>query len=412
MKYETTLLEDVLARLIDYRGKTPMKTESGVRLITAKVIKSGRIIDADFEFIADHDYDGWMRRGLPQHGDLLVTTEAPLGEVAELRTTDRVALAQRVILLRADPSKMDQRFMFHSFRSPFVQAELERRATGTTVKGIKQSELRRVRLPFPSLPIQRRIASILSAYDDLIENNTKRIKILEEMARAVYREWFVHFRFPSHEKIRLVDSSVGQIPEGWQVAALSQIADVNAASIRNESAPDTISYVDIQSVSIGSIDSTEEMPFASAPSRARRIARDGDVIWSTVRPGRRSYALVLNPPDNLVVSTGFAVLSPREVPSAYLYFLTTQDDFVTYLVNHARGAAYPAVTGSDFQKASVLVPDDDTLRAFDHAAEPMLRQRWVLQSQNQVLRQTRDLLLPRLISGELDVSTLPLPEAP
>src|SRR3972149_2204046 len=187
-KLGTKTIEEVTETLIDYRGKTPRKTASGVKLITAKVIKDGFILDGPHEYIAEDEYDAWMRRGLPRQWDILITTEAPLGEVAQLRTTERVALAQRVILLRGNPEVIDQRGYFQALKSPFVQGELRTKSSGTTVLGIKQSELRKVRVPCPPLPIQRKIAGILSAYDDLIENNTRRIKILEEMARTLYRE--------------------------------------------------------------------------------------------------------------------------------------------------------------------------------------------------------------------------------
>jgi type I restriction enzyme S subunit len=146
--FEAKTIEEVTDTLIDYRGKTPPKTEEGVRLVTAKVIKQGRILDDPAEYIADDYYDTWMRRGLPKQWDLLITTEAPLGEVALLRTSQKVALAQRVILLRGKKGVIDQRYYFYALQSDFAQGELLSRATGTTVLGIKQSELRQVRIPY------------------------------------------------------------------------------------------------------------------------------------------------------------------------------------------------------------------------------------------------------------------------
>ncbi|HEX9080875.1 MAG TPA: restriction endonuclease subunit S, partial [Holophagaceae bacterium] len=166
----TLTIEEATERIIDYRGKTPPKTESGIRLITAKVVKGGQIHDEPAEYIAEDYYNEWMRRGLPQKLDVLLTTEAPLGEVAILRKDARVALAQRIILLRANSGLLDPRFLFYALQSDFCQGELKARASGTTVLGIKQSELRKVRVPIFLLPAQRRIAGILSAYDDLIEN--------------------------------------------------------------------------------------------------------------------------------------------------------------------------------------------------------------------------------------------------
>lgn len=410
MKYQDAKLDDLLGTLIDYRGKTPPKTESGIPLITAKVIKGGRILDGNHEYIAEDYYDEWMRRGLPHQWDVLITTEAPLGEVAILKSSAKVALAQRVILLRGDKEKINQRYLCFALQSPLVQARLNARATGATVAGIKQSELREVLLPVYPLPTQRRIASILSAYDDLIENNTRRIAILEEMARRIYEEWFVRFRFPGHEQVQMVESELGLIPEGWRVVPLGDVSAINAKSIRPANAPDEILYIDIASVVPGAITQKQPYRFSEAPGRARRVVQNGDVIWSCVRPNRRSYALVLQPEAALVASTGFAVLSAKSVPYSYLYFAVTTDDFVGFLTNHATGAAYPAVTASTFESAPFLMPEKEVADRFHAVAAPMLDLSETLKRKNTNLRATRDLLLPKLISGELDVSTLPEPE--
>ena len=220
----TKTIEEVTETLIDYRGKTPPKTSCGVKLITAKIIKDGFVQNNNLEYISEETYGTWMRRGMPKQWDILITTEAPLGEVAQLRTTEKIALAQRVILLRGNPRVINQQYYFQALKSSFVQAGLQMRATGTTVAGIKQSELRQVEIPLPPLPTQRKIAAVLSAYDDLIENNTRRIEILEEMARAIYREWFVEFRFPGHDGVKMVESELGLIPQGWEVKSFGEVS--------------------------------------------------------------------------------------------------------------------------------------------------------------------------------------------
>lgn len=120
--FATKTIDEVTETLIDYRGKTPPKTTEGIKLITAKVIKDGFILDGNHEYIAEAIYDSWMRRGLPQQRDILITTEAPLGEVAQLKTGEKIALAQRVILLRGNPDLIDQDYYFQALKSPFVQA--------------------------------------------------------------------------------------------------------------------------------------------------------------------------------------------------------------------------------------------------------------------------------------------------
>jgi type I restriction enzyme S subunit len=167
-----------------------------------------------------------------------------------------------------------------------------------------------------------------------------------------------------------------------------------------------VNYVDISSVSTGKIDVIRLLTFSEAPGRARRVVRHGDIIWSTVRPNRRSYSLILKPIPNMIVSTGFAVISGRTAPYSYLYHALTTEDFVGYLVNHARGSAYPAVVSSDFEKARILVPDANLLAAFHQLTSDMLLLKHQLHQKNRCLRSTRDLLLPKLISGQLDVEDL------
>ena len=132
----------------------------------------------------------------------------------------------------------------------------------------------------------------------------------------------------------------------------------------------------------------------------------GDIIWSTVRPNRRSYCLILDPVPNLIVSTGFAVITPQKVPYTYLYHALTTDEFVAYLTNNATGAAYPAVNTSDFQNADILLPPTGLLQSFHDVVLDFYDEKQNLHTRSNVLRCTRDLLLPRLISGQLDVSRL------
>lgn len=286
---------------------------------------------------------------------------------------------------------------------------LERLDAGSSNPSLNRNHIHTIPVLWPALPVQRRIADILSAYDDLIENSQKRIKILEEMARRLYREWFVHFRFPGHEGCTFVDSPLGEIPEGWEVKRLGEIAFVNNAQISTRTPPSMMRYIDISSVSPGQIDCITEYSFADAPGRARRIVGHGDILWSCVRPNRRAYALVLNPEKNTVASTGFAVLTTKELPYSFLYAATTTDEFVSYLTNNATGSAYPAVTARVFEDADLLVPASDLVNTFGSLTIPMAEQIFILQKQIQNLRRTRDLLLPRLLSGQIDVEALPDP---
>lgn len=388
--------------------------ESGVPVIRgANLASEKRFNFQGFVFVTEEKADELLANNA-HPGDVIFTQRGTLGQVGIIPKTSpfpRFVISQSQMKITVDDSRVDADWLFYNFRDPSTQQEMINRASSSGVPHINLGVLREFQLRLPPLHEQRRVASILSAYDDLIENNTRRIAVLEEMARRIYEEWFVRFRFPGHENVRMVESELGLVPDEWQVTTLGALVQVNARSVRRGKEPTAIRYVDISSVSTGSIDKQEPMLFADAPGRARRIVRDGDVIWACVRPNRKSYSLVLNPEPNLLVSTGFAVLSPVAAPWSFVYQLIITDDFVSYLVNNAKGAAYPAVGADEFNRAIVLKPQDSILTDFDNLAAPMMRLVNALQRKNANLRTTRNLLLPKLISGDLDVSALPDPEA-
>jgi type I restriction enzyme S subunit len=411
-------LEDCMDAIIDYRGKTPNKVAHGVPLITAKIVKDGAI-EKPTEFVAESEYEAWMRRGLPLAGDVVLTTEAPLGEVAQLEHA-RVALAQRIILLRGNKDQLDNTFLRFLLQSEAVRSQLTARSSGTTVSGIKQSELRKVRLSLPPFSEQVEIAGVLRALSDAIQLRAQTNETLEAMARAIFKSWFVDFDpvrakaegrepegmdadtaalFPSEFR----ESELGEIPLGWTVREVRDVSTSNRKSIGKNFAHDEIEYVDISSVEPGRITTSTMCNLAEAPSRAKRLVSDGDTIWSCVRPNRRSFALMMEPANNLVVSTGFVTLTATEVPFSFLYLSVTTSHFVEYLTLRADGAAYPAVRPDTFESAKVIVPSANILNRFHEIAEPMLRKIAANNEQAKTLATLRDTLLPRLISGKLQV---------
>ncbi|MGH8761120.1 MAG: restriction endonuclease subunit S, partial [Burkholderiales bacterium] len=184
-------LENCLDALIDYRGKTPDKTDAGIPLITAKIIKGGRI-EKPMEFIAEDNYASWMRRGIPKEGDIVLTVEAPLGEVAQLGP-EKIALAQRVVTLRGKEGVLDNTYLLYLLQTEEMLEQLKARATGTTVLGIKQSELRKVPLALPPIDQQKTAAQILKVLDDRITLLRETNATLEAIAQALFKSWFVDF---------------------------------------------------------------------------------------------------------------------------------------------------------------------------------------------------------------------------
>ena len=388
-----------------YAFKSGDWQSDGIPVVKIKNIKGDSTVDlTETDCVPESVLTKKLQKFVLKDGDILVAmTGATAGKVGKVRTDKPILLNQRVA--KIDPVGADHDFIWSVVSSAEYQEKFFYLADGAAQPNMSGSQIEGVEIPFPPLPFQRRIAGILSAYDELIENNQRRIRILEDMARSLYREWFVHFRYHGHETVPLVDSPLGQIPLGWEVKKLGDIAIVNRAQINAKAAPDELLYIDIASVSPGQIDSVTAYAFADAPGRARRVVQHGDVLWSCVRPNRRSHALVMHPEANTIASTGFSVLTAKTVPFTFLYFATTTDDFVSYLTNNASGAAYPAVTATTFEKAEILVPSSALLGRFGEATIALMEQAHTLQRQTANLRRTRDLLLPRLLSGQIALAT-------
>lgn len=287
-------------------------------------------------------------------------------------------------VFRAKENISDQDFIYYLAKSDIVRQPAIKSMVGASGRQrADKGVVEQIKIPNIPLPTQRCIASILSAYDDLIENNLKRIRLLEEKALLRYKSIVKSEKL---EKIQLKD-----------------VAFVNQSTLKSNSNIDKILYVDISSVSTGSIDEKKEYDLKDAPGRAKRIVKHEDIIWSCVRPNRKSFSLVWRPEENLIASTGFAVITAQAIPATFLYQLITSNEFVNYLENHAKGATYPAVTASDFEDATIQICSNRVMDEYDDEINPLFELKYILQKQNAKLREARDILLPRLMSGEIEV---------
>ena len=246
--------------------------------------------------------------------------------------------------------------------------------------GIRASDLARLEVPCPPVQEQRRIAGVLSALDDLIDANRRIVDAIARLSRIAFARCS---RTAQHE------------------VALRSVAVVNEH--KTSVGTGAVRYLDIASLRDGVIEWPEPIDWSVAPTRARRLAKVGDTLWSTVRPNRRAHALLVGAPDNLVVSTGIAVLTPTAIGPAYLYAATDDQTFVDQLVSRADGSAYPAVRADAFETAAIPLPSADQLRRFEVAMWPLWLAVAELQYEAQTAAHTRDELLPLLLSGQVRV---------
>ena len=267
--------------------------------------------------------------------------------------------------------------------------------------GIRGSELVRVKVPNPPLPTQQKIASILSAYDNLIQNYKKQIDALQTAASELYKEWFVRFRFPGYLTTRFENG----IPEGWKVYRIKDLCYINKNTVSSKDAKKEILYLDTGSITENVIDSFESYTLEDAPSRARRVVKKNSIIFSTVRPNQNHYGLLKAIPENLIVSTGFAVFDTKFDIANILYFFLSSKDFIDYCQMIAEGAVatYPSIKPEEIGKVKILLPTMDLAIKLNHSFESLFLKIENLKQQITNLTQQRDLLLPRLMSGKLEV---------
>ena len=413
-------IDESMAAIIDYRGKTPRKTTAGVPLITAKVVKGGRIETPD-EFIAESDYTEWMRRGIPEPGDVVVTTEAPLGEVAQLGN-ERVALAQRLICLRGKPGVLSNGFLKFLMQSDAVQEQLHSRASGTTVLGIKQSELRKVVLPLPPINEQRAIAHILGTLDDKIELNRRMNETLEAMARALFKSWFVDFD-PVRAKLevrwqrgqslpglpvhlydlfpdRFVDSELGEIPEGWEVGCLGDVANHSRRSIQPDDIENGTPYIALEHMPKGRIALTE-WSTADALESNKYLFKRGEILFGKLRPYFHKVGVA---PVDGVCSTDIVVLTATS--SDWFGFVlghVSSSEFVEYTNAGSTGTKMPRTSWNDMARYEFVLPPKPVANAFTELMQSSVDRITAGIHQSHTLAALRDTLLPKLISGEIRV---------
>lgn len=384
MKWEDYSIEELCHKVTS--GGTPLRSVSEyydggtIPWIKTKEVNFNRIYDS-IEKITEKGLDNSSAKLIPKNSILIAMYgdghTAGRCAINRLPVTTNQACCNLVI----NPEKANPDYMFYKISTLY---EIFRGLkSGGSQQNLNAKTLREFKLQIPPLPTQRKIASILSAYDDLIENNLKRIKLLEEKAFLRYKG------IVKEEKMETIK--------------LKEVAVLNELSLKSNSNLDKLLYVDIASVSTGSIDNKTQFEIKEAPGRAKRILKHQDIIWSCVRPNRKSYSFVWQPEENLIGSTGFAVISAKTIPATFLYQLVTTNDFVSYLENHAKGATYPAVTASDFEEATIQIASASVMKEYNEEASQSFELKHILQKQNTKLREARDILLPKLMNGQIEV---------
>ncbi|MGH9437047.1 MAG: restriction endonuclease subunit S [Terriglobia bacterium] len=400
-----TRLIDLCDLIVDCEHKTALTQETGYPSIRTPNIGRGRLLLEKVNRVSEDTYRAWTQRAEPQVGDLILGREAPVGNVAIITPGLKVCLGQRTVLIRVNRSKLNPQYLTYLLLGDEIQGRVASVCNGATVHHLNMKDIRELEMPsIPALDVQDRIAAILSTYDDLIENNTRRIKILEEMAQMLYREWFVHFRFPGHEKVQMVESELGPIPEGWPVVGFDVLCDVLSGGTPKTSQPE------YWNGSISFFGPTDAPDAFYVLETARRITELGlrkcnsrlypaETVFITARG--TVGKVVLTSRDMAMNQSCYALRGKPGINQLALFLLTRH--CAERLRKKAHGAVFDSITVETFQKLKVARPPCELLERLECLIRPHFAQSLNLLKRNSNLRTTRDLLLPKLISGEIPV---------
>jgi len=364
------------------------------KMIRTTNVKAGRINLDDCKYVDEATFVKWTRRIQPKRNDIVLTREAPLGEVGLLRSDESVFLGQRTMLYRANPKKLDQRFLYYSMLGPLVQGQIRSQGSGATVEHLRVPDAESFLVAYPPLDEQRRIAALLSAYDDLIANNQRRIALLESMAEEIYREWFVRMRFPGHE------SQLDAQAE-WRLEPLESLGTfMNGYPFDpSEWFDEGLPIVKIKELNSGVGSDTPRNPGDKIP--AKYHFGDGDLLFSW------SGSLVVqiwHQGSALVNQHLFKVTPAAGVSRSFLYLSIKFS--IPIFESLTTGATMQHIKRKELRFVKVRIPPEALMKQFVSAVDPLLENALSLKKQTRRLREMRDALLPRLISGKLRVDQL------
>lgn len=380
MKWETYKLKQLCSEIVDCVNKTAPTSDvpTPYKMLRTSDIREGKINLENLNCVTKEVYEKWTRRGKLQKGDVIFTREAPLGEVGLVREEKNYFLGQRLVLFRANDKICDGRFLMYSLLWHDNKQAIISKGVGSTVAHLRVPECENIEIKAPDLDIQHRIADILSAYDDLIENNQKQIKLLEEATQRLYKEWFVDLRFPGHENTKIVDG----VPEGWHWGLLQELINVNYGK-DHKKAPES---GDVSVYGSGGL-----------MRKCNKSLFSGEAV---LIPRKGSLNNIMYVDETFwTVDTMFYATMKQPHTAIFVYFFVKAFDM--YSINI--GAAVPSMTAKILDAMDVVIPDKETLEKFDKRAKLYFNKIKTLQGQNERLKTARDLLLPKLMSGEVEV---------
>jgi len=378
-EWQKYLIKDLCTDIVDCVNKTaPISdTPTPYRMLRTSDIRDGFINLENLNCVSEDTFRKWSRRGYLKKGDIVFTREAPLGEAGLVREAENYFLGQRLVLYRANPDVCDNRFLLYWFLNPQNKENIKSRGVGATVTHLRVPECEQFIVNAPDLETQEKIGSILYSYDSLIENNQKQIKLLEEAAQRLYKEWFIDLRFPGYETTPVHDG----VPVGWEEKSVTDLLDIKYGK-------------DHKALADGMI------PVYGSGGIMRRVEPILYSGESVLIPRKGSLNNILYVScDFWTIDTMFYSIPRVQNVAKYMYLFLSGLDMYSFNI----GAAVPSMTVKILEGIHVLMPPTTILTAFEKVVAPFFDLKLLLSGKIETATQARDRLLPKLMSGEIEV---------
>lgn len=396
---EKAKLSECCQSISDGDHQAPPKSNKGIPFVTISNIKDNSFDFTNCMHVPQSYYDNLLAKRKPQKGDILYSVVGSFGIPVLIKENVKFTFQRHIAILRPNPHIVEPAYMYYSMLSKEFFLQADAAAIGAAQRTISLSSLQNLTINLPDLPTQRRIASILSAYDDLIENNRRQIKLLEEAAQRLYREWFVELRFPGHESVKVVDG----VPEGWMKGTVDNIVKLLSGypfksseyvssgkyrliTIKNvkdgEFSPDNVDYID-------------QLP-DKVPSHC--ILTEGDILLSLT--GNIGRVCIVNG-YNYLLNQRVAKL--QTLHPAYAYCMFRSKEMLNKMTALSNGVAQQNLSPIRAEKIRILIPSSNLLFQFKNIVEPIISQIILLNNQITFACEARDRLLPELMGREIEV---------
>ena len=383
-------------------------TDDGIKVINVKnILPEGSVdLSNSDRNISLEEFERRYSHFAVEEGDVVVASSGnTYGKVGRIYK-HHLPLMMNTSVIRFHPlssTDLNPNYLFAFLRSDLFRNQVESFVIGSAQPNFDPSHLKMMEIPVPPIATQRKIASILSTYDDLIENNTRRIKILEDIAAAIYRQWFVEFRFPGHENIPMAESELGLIPQGWEEGTLGDIAE----SVRRNIKPSAIDlptpyfgleHLPRKSIALSKWDSPDSI------NSTKLGFKRGEILFGKIRPYFHKVGVA--PLDGICSSDTIVIRPKRSEYFAITLSYVASEHFIEYATITSQGTKMPRADWKVLANYPLIIPSDQIVQHFSGFVQDVIDKIHNLIFRNANLRQTRDLLLPKLISGERDVSKL------